>query len=106
MPSINKTRRKKSWEKPIKPRQQKQYTTDELAKQYQTTRWRKLSALFKMKNPLCIRCLAKSIYTPVAVADHINPVANGGSMYDWENLQPLCKSCHQVKTNEDRWGNK
>lgn len=104
MASIDKTKHKKSWEKPIKSKAQKQYTTDELAKEYQTARWRKLSALFRIQNPLCVRCLSIGRYTPVAVADHIHSVADGGEMYEWDNLQSLCKSCHQTKTNEDRWG--
>ena len=32
--------------------------------------------------------------------DHILPLALGGTD-DWYNLQPLCKSCHKVKTDAD-----
>ncbi|MEQ5293871.1 HNH endonuclease, partial [Escherichia coli] len=35
--------------------------------------WDKYRALYLNKNPLCVRCLAKGIYTPALVVDHIIP---------------------------------
>ena len=32
------------------------------------------------------------------VADHINPIKDGGERFDWANLQGLCISCHNRKT--------
>ena len=33
--------------------------------------------------------------------DHITPVALGGDMFDEENLQVLCYTCHKEKTKKD-----
>jgi 5-methylcytosine-specific restriction enzyme A len=33
-------------------------------------------------------------------ADHITEVANGGAMWDLDNLQTLCVKCHQEKTSQ------
>ena len=30
--------------------------------------------------------------------DHIVDIADGGAMYDLDNLQPLCIPCHSRKT--------
>ncbi|MCF3100952.1 HNH endonuclease [Streptomyces roseoverticillatus] len=35
--------------------------------------------------------------------DHIVPVARGGT-WDLRNLRTLCRSCHRLKTHEDRTG--
>jgi 5-methylcytosine-specific restriction protein A len=34
--------------------------------------------------------------------DHIKPIRLGGEMYDIENLQSLCKSCHGRKSAKER----
>ncbi|STF99000.1 putative endonuclease [Escherichia coli] len=35
--------------------------------------WDKYRAMYLSKNPLCVRCLEKGIYTPAVVVDHIIP---------------------------------
>ena len=35
------------------------------------------------------------------VADHITPIALGGSEWDLDNIQTLCEDCNKVKTRED-----
>lgn len=101
-------REKKSWEKNIKPKSwaKKQYTTDALAKEYNNVKWRKLRAIYAKRNPLCISCLGIGRYTPMNVVDHIKPISDGGEMYNWDNLQSLCTSCHQSKTANDMWAKK
>lgn len=106
MASINKTKKPKAWEKKSKPKFKSQYTSDELAKEYNTPRWRKLSRMHKAHYPLCVECLKINQYSPVAVSDHINPVSEGGDMWDWDNLQSLCTSCHQRKTANEQWARK
>lgn len=49
------------------------------------------------REPQCRRCPA-----PATQADHIIPIAEGGSRDDPTNLQGLCGPCHQLKTAEDR----
>ena len=45
---------------------------------------------------LCVKC-----GLPAQEADHILPIALGGS-HDRQNLQPLCRDCHKAKTTNDR----
>ncbi|WP_306674693.1 HNH endonuclease [Burkholderia cepacia] len=46
-------------------------------------------------------CRACGIAVRAGVVDHIKPLAQGGSNED-ENLQLLCKECHDDKTNADQ----
>jgi 5-methylcytosine-specific restriction endonuclease McrA len=47
--------------------------------------------------PYCVFCGKKS-----TVSDHINPINQGGAIWDWANRQALCKSCHGKKNNSDK----
>ena len=49
------------------------------------------------EEPLCRACDAKGFVTATTVADHIIPLAEGGSG-DRDNYQGLCGPCHQAKT--------
>ena len=55
---------------------------------------------------LCQECLRQGRVTPVgatkfsAFVDHIKPKAEGGTDDD-NNLQTLCRTCHQVKTQRE-----
>lgn len=73
---------------------------------YQSARWHRLSRQFRKKNPLCKRCLDKGIVEKGEVVDHIIPLEiwlqQGRDPYDMINLQTLSKSCHSIKTKEDR----
>ena len=53
--------------------------------------------LFKNKCALCNESLKKNSYE----IDHKIPLFNGG-LDEVENLQPLCKSCHKEKSNEEQ----
>lgn len=56
---------------------------------------------------LCQQCLREGRLTAVgdkpysAWCDHIVPKAEGGSDAD-ENLQTLCRACHQAKTDREK----
>ena len=80
----------------------KQWTSDDLAKQYHTTRWRKLRKRFISQFPLCAECLTFDKVVEAKVVDHIKPIKDGGEMYDWDNLQSLCHSCHNSKSARER----
>lgn len=73
---------------------------------YQSARWHRLSRNYLKKNRLCKHCLDKGRTEVALQVDHITPIAiwipQGGNPYDLNNLQPLCKSCHSVKTREER----
>ena len=62
---------------------------------YNTQAWRKLSLAYKMSHPVCEvkGCNQTSYFT-----DHIVPVSEGGSKWDTNNFQALCKSCNGSKT--------
>jgi len=53
--------------------------------------------MYKVK-PRCIKC--NCAYGDSFEADHIIPIAEGGTN-KWTNLQPLCRECHRLKSNED-----
>ena len=63
-------------------------------------------ALFK-RNPLCVLCEAKGIFTPATQRDHIKALAEGG-LDDESNEQGLCDGCHREKSLAEavrgRWG--
>lgn len=59
-----------------------------------TTEWRNLrAACFRVWGRACLMCGDRA--TDV---DHIIELAAGGTN-TIDNVQPLCKSCHQAKTN-------
>ena len=56
--------------------------------------------------PLCRPCRAMGRVTAATIADHIIPLAQGATPYDFANLQPVCRDCHDRKTASDngkRW---
>ena len=63
-------------------------------------RWRKLRDAFLCRFPLCAQC-----DKPAEVVDHCQP-HNGdlGMFYAWNNLQSLCKRCHDRKTAREDGG--
>jgi hypothetical protein len=59
-----------------------------------TAQWRRARALaFQVYGKSCLKCGENA-----TEIDHILEVANGGTD-DIENLQPLCRMCHQAKTS-------
>lgn len=73
----------------------------ERQKVYHTARWRKTSMLFRQEHPLCKTCEANGLVRAAQLVDHIIPISQGGDIYDWNNLQSLCTSCHQIKTGKE-----
>jgi 5-methylcytosine-specific restriction endonuclease McrA len=52
--------------------------------------------------PLCRVCFASHLATAANVLDHIKPIRDGGDVFAASNLQWLCDSCHNKKSNTDR----
>ena len=60
-----------------------------------TTEWRKIrGVVFRTMGDVCVKCGDKA-----TEVDHVIELANGGTD-ELDNLQPLCKECHKVKTAE------
>ena len=52
-----------------------------------------------MREPWCRECARRGIRTRATVVDHIQPHrGNWARFIDRDNLQSLCKSCHDGKT--------
>jgi len=72
---------------------------------YATTKWRKLRLSKLMDNPLCEVCLAIDIITPAIDIHHIDSFMNYEGLkrldkaFNYDNLQSLCKECHQKLHN-------
>ena len=66
-----------------------------------TTRWRKLRKHHLSQHPTCAMCERMGRITVAVMVDHINPIAEGGEMWDENNLQSLCAHCHKIKTNKE-----
>lgn len=69
---------------------------------YSSTRWRKLRAAKIRQNPLCEMCLQKGkttigidIHHIVSFVDIDDPLRRKDVAYNYDNLQSLCKVCHQ-----------
>jgi 5-methylcytosine-specific restriction protein A len=57
--------------------------------------------LSQPENMFCRSCLKEGIYRKATVVDHIKPFRGDEKLkYDLNNLQPLCKACHDKKTGE------
>jgi len=63
---------------------------------YNSTRWRKVRIhILKRDGGICQMC-GKSEKS--MIVDHIKEIKDGGEPYSYDNLQTLCKSCHNIKT--------
>ena len=72
-----------------------------------SARWQKVRLLaLKRDGYLCQECLRNNIVNPKANdADHIKMAhGNENLFFDLDNIQALCRSCHNAKTWEERRG--
>ena len=68
---------------------------------YYSRRWRRLSAEIRAEEPDCRTCGA-----PAVCVDHIVGIEEGGDPFGRSNLQPLCMTCHNRKSQQEyreRW---
>ncbi len=66
-------------------------------------RWHKVSEMHLREFPLCAECERQGRVTAATLTHHIIPIAQGGDIYDWDNLESLCELCHDVKHKNDRF---
>ncbi|MDL2305360.1 HNH endonuclease [Bacteroides sp. OttesenSCG-928-D19] len=93
--------------KPKKKQKTKSLYDKERRKIYNSERWRKLSNLKFIDNPLCENCQDKGVAKPSEDIHHIiSFMTTDDSMqriqlaYDYNNLMSLCKECHQEIHNK------
>lgn len=60
---------------------------------YTSSQWIKLRNIHLKSSPLCIIC-----HSAGKIVDHIVELSDGGCSLCVDNLQTLCRSCHNVKT--------
>ncbi len=99
MPNIPTTTTYKWIRKSIRPN--RVYSDSEHAKLYNSKRWRSLRLQYIKYNTLCVQCKDRDRIVAAKVIDHIIPVSEGGSFYEWNNLQSLCTRCHAIKTGKE-----
>lgn len=99
LPPSKKRFRKLTEEKPNQGRKER-------SKLYDTQRWRDYRIHFLQVSPLCRYCKQKGRDTAATIVDHIIPVRVDDSInfFDSENHQPLCESCHNRKSAQERYG--
>lgn len=70
---------------------------------YNSTRWKKLRALYLAEFPLCAECTSRGQVVAAVDVDHREPLALRLDLaYEWANLQGLCRACHNAKTATER----
>ena len=69
---------------------------------YKSRQWRKLREMVLHKQPICVHCERKGIYTTANTIDHIQSINKGGAIWSMDNLQALCSSCHNKKSARDK----
>ena len=68
---------------------------------YRSKQWIAVRNSFRMQNPLCKNWEQCGGVTHTV--DHIKPISEGGAVFNWENLQPLCQKCNSSKTGKQAW---
>lgn len=76
---------------------------------YQSVRWKKLREAKLVESPLCEICLQRDMVIPAEDVHHIisfmtteDSVERHRLAYDYDNLQSLCKQCHQKIHNNGK----
>lgn len=68
------------------------------------SRWRKASKRYRRKHPLCERCKAKGKTREADLVHHKTPLNEGGSKYDPDNLESLCRWHHRDAHRKEKAG--
>lgn len=69
---------------------------------YHKNAWTVASRIFREENPLCVECRKVGRLVAATVTDHIIPKDICQDPWDQSNWQPLCKTCHAVKSAKDK----
>jgi 5-methylcytosine-specific restriction protein A len=71
---------------------------------YDTWRWKRLRRQQLLREPLCRMCASQNSIVVATDADHIKPIADGGTVDDFASLQSLCHAHHSQKTRSEQTG--
>lgn len=93
--------------KEVKGENNRRYDTDRRDKGmrafYTSTAWRHLRELKLKQMPMCEECYRQGRISKAVIVDHIKPARESLSdRLNIDNLQSLCRSCHNKKTATDR----
>ena len=110
MPTINLGNKKKRYKYKRKNEGGNRKKRQEL---YNMQEWKQLSKTYRMKHPLCQKCLEENgIITPVAHVHHIKSFMRGRTdeekielLLDESNLMSLCVECHTMIHNKKKNNN-
>jgi len=64
---------------------------------YHSVEWKRMRRRILARDPICQLCRR----VPSVIVDHIVPISVGGCRLCEDNLQGVCRSCHNEKTRED-----
>lgn len=69
---------------------------------YKLQRWVKDRNAHLSANRFCVECMKAGLYELATVSDHIQPIKQGGAIWDWDNRQALCEKHHNKKRRSER----
>lgn len=73
---------------------------------YRTAAWDRLRSTRLSEEPFCRFCERKGLKIPAEVVDHVKEhKGNLDLFHDYDNLQSLCKSCHDSAKQRMESGN-
>ena len=84
-----------------KPFEYRDRRTTDNSKFYHSSQWEAIRLQQLMREPLCRECKKIGLEVPGTVVDHIEPIEDGGSKTDSDNLQTLCNTCHNRKSGRE-----
>lgn len=89
MPTITKPKKR--------PQTGRNLNAEERAKIYRTARWRRLREAKLMTDPLCEICgeVAEDVHHKISFMETTNTDHRYALAFDYDNLQSVCKQCHQ-----------
>lgn len=66
-------------------------------------KWKAYSEAYRKKHPHCRPCQAQGRLISSDLVDHIEPVTGPTDPRFWakDNHQPICRSCHAIKTKQE-----